>query len=260
MGDPLSTAASLFALLHIIRECYDFIHDVQGATKECQKFLVELQGISSVMKELQRRQKETQAAGSHELDDLFQTAGELNEKYEYGGPKNGKPNGDMALIYQTVAELYRKLGPKKQVRERLAQRVTYHRDKEEIMRMLQGLGRACHRIHLRLNIVQHRETQSIVRRIERQQEDQLRRHEEAEQEAEKTAIQKWLSPFSFWTRQDELCKDRCRTGDWFLKDETYQSWVLGPPRYLYCFGEAGAGKVCTWAQSRRMFAPDKPTL
>ena len=106
----------------------------------------------------------------------------------------------------------------------------------------------------------HRETQSTIRRMEKQQEDQRRLREEAEREAEKTAIQKWLSPFSFSTRQDELCKDRCPTGDWFLKDETFQSWVLGPPRYLLCFGEAGAGKVCTWAQLRRMFAPDKPTL
>ena len=99
----------------------------------------------------------------------------------------------------------------------------------------------------------HSEAQSTIRRMEKQQEA-------AEREAEKTAIQKWLSPFSFWTRQDELCKDRCMTGDWFLKDETFQSWVLGPPRYLFCYGEAGAGKVCTWAQLIRMFAPDKPTL
>ena len=242
--DPLSTIASAIAILQTICASADFLHDVKRAAKERETFLVELQGLSSVIKALQRRQDDSQAAGSPELDDLFQTAGELNEKYEYRGPKNGKPAGDMALVYQTVAELYRKLRPKGQpkVWKRLAQKMTHHWKKDEFMQMLQTLDEARGRIQMILyeaDQVQHRETQGTI---------------------EKTAIQKWLSPFSFRTRQDELCKDRCMTGDWFLKDETFQSWVLGPPRYLRCFGEAGAGKVCTWAQLRRMFAPDKPTL
>ena len=242
--DPLSITVSLITLLQTIRECADFLHDVKSATEELEILKLELQGLSSVIEALKRR------AGSQELNTLFQTAGKLNEKKEYKGPENGKPAGDLALIYQTVAKLYRKLRPKEQpkVGKRLAQKVTYHWDKNEFQEMLPRLDRARGRIQTILDAadqVQHSETQDIVRRIERQQEDQRRRDEEAEREAEKTAIQKWLSPFSFWTRQDELCKDRCPTGDWFLKDETFQSWVLGPPRYLYCFGEAGAGKVCT---------------
>lgn len=263
--DPVGITASLLTILQTIYAGAEILYDGKRATEEREIFKVELQGLNSVIKALQRRQEDSQAAGSQELDDLFQTAGELNQKFKYKGPKNGKPNGDMALVYQTVAELDRKLCPKEQpkVWKRVAQKVTHHWRKNEFKGMLEGLGRARGRIQFLLNEadqVQHRETQSTIRRIEKQQEDQRRLLEEAEREAEKTAIQKWLSPFSFRTRQDELCKDRCMTGDWFLKEETFQSWVLGPPRYLYCFGEAGAGKVCTWAQLRRIFASDKPTL
>ena len=263
--DPVGATASVIALVETIYASVKFIHDVRTAAKEREILKVELQGLRSVIKALERRQKDSQAAGSQELDDLFQTAGEMNEKFKYSCPKNGKPYGDMALFYYTVAELDRKLCPKEQpkVWKRLAQKVRYHWEKDEFKGMLENLDRARGRIEMILNEADqkhHRETQSIIRRMEKQQEDQRRLREEAEREAEKTAIQKWLSPFSFSTRQDELCKDRCPTGDWFLKDETFQSWVLGPPRYLLCFGEAGAGKVCTWAQLRRMFAPDKPTL
>ena len=260
--DPLSITVSVITILSTIDACADFLHDIKRAPKERQKIYDELQGLRSVIEALQRRQEDSQAAGSQELDDLFQRTGELNENSEYSGPKNGKPNGDMALFYQTVAELDGKLGPKEQpkVWERLARKVNHHWDKKDFKRMLEDLERARSRIHMILDGADHRETQSTIRRMEKQQEDQRRLREEAEREAEKTAIQKWLSPFSFSTRQDELCKDRCPTGDWFLKDETFQSWVLGPPRYLLCYGEAGAGKVCTWAQLRRMFAPDKLTL
>ena len=240
MADPLSIIASVFTIL----ATGDFLHDVITAPKEREIVKGQLQGLKSVIEALQGRKEDSQAAGSPVLDDLFQKAGELNEKYEYRGPKNGEPGGDLALVYQTVAKLHRKLCPKERptVWKRFAQKVTHHWAKDEFKNMLEGLGRACGNIHLILN------------------EADEGKHRETERETEKTAIQKWLSPFSFPTRQNELCKDRCRTGDWFLKDETFQSWVLGPPRYLRCFGEAGAGKVCTWAQIRRMFASDKPTL
>ena len=229
--DPLSIAVSVITVLQTACAGADFLHDVKGATNERGIFLVELQALSSVIEVLRHRQKDSEAAGSPVLDDLFQKAGELNEKCEYRGPKNGKPGGDLALVYQTVAKLHRKLCPEEQptVWKRLAQKVTHRWAKDEFKNMLEGLGRARGNIHLILN------------------EADQGKHRETEREAEKTAIQKWLSPFSFRTRQDELCKDRCPTGDWFLKDETFQSWVLGPPRYLRCFGEAGAGKVCTWA-------------
>lgn len=240
MGDPLSIAASVITILATA----DILRDVTTATKEREILKGQLQGLSSVIKALQGRKEDSQAAVSRELDDLFQTAGELNEKKEYKDPKNGKPAGDLALVYRTVAELYRKLRPEEQpkVWKRLAQKLTHHWDKDEFKEMFRRLDEACGRIQIILYLAdqaQHRETQGTT---------------------EKTAIQEWLSPFSFRTRQDELCKDRCETGDWFLKGETFQSWVLGPPRHLFCFGDAGAGKVCTWAQLRRMFAINKPTL
>ncbi|KAL8966269.1 MAG: hypothetical protein Q9183_003446, partial [Haloplaca sp. 2 TL-2023] len=60
---------------------------------------------------------------------------------------------------------------------------------------------------------------------------------------EKQDLLVWLSPLTFWARQQDISKTRTpETGLWLLEDRFYQAWLQGQDQILWCYGMPGAGK------------------
>ena len=61
---------------------------------------------------------------------------------------------------------------------------------------------------------------------------------------EHSKMMHWLSSANFWGKQVDLFERAQRgTGRWIFEDERFKSWLTGPPRVLWCQGDAGAGKT-----------------
>lgn len=61
---------------------------------------------------------------------------------------------------------------------------------------------------------------------------------------EHSKMMHWLSSANFWGKQVDLFERAQRgTGKWIFEDERFKSWLTGPPRVLWCQGDAGAGKT-----------------
>lgn len=56
-------------------------------------------------------------------------------------------------------------------------------------------------------------------------------------------IFRWLSPWNFWTRQQDILAQRVSdTSTWLLKNEKFIEWRLRPFGTLLCYGPPGVGK------------------
>jgi nucleoside phosphorylase len=61
---------------------------------------------------------------------------------------------------------------------------------------------------------------------------------------EHSKMMHWLSSVNFWGKQVDLFERAQRgTGRWIFEDERFKSWLTGPPRLLWCQGDAGVGKT-----------------
>jgi ABC-type molybdenum transport system ATPase subunit/photorepair protein PhrA len=54
---------------------------------------------------------------------------------------------------------------------------------------------------------------------------------------------RWLSPWNFWTRQQDILSQRVSdTGKWLLENEIFIQWKSHPSGTLLCYGPPGVGK------------------
>ena len=63
-------------------------------------------------------------------------------------------------------------------------------------------------------------------------------------ESELYDVLDWFSPLKFWVKQTDVFEKRYPgTGTWLLQHKTFQDWLSGTKKRLYCPGIPGAGKT-----------------
>ncbi len=262
MSDPLSIAVAIVALIDFTEKVLTFANDIKNARKDLQKVVDGLKGLDYLIKRLDERRK-----GANEHDPWFQgllelerTSGRLTEDWEYEPNPKHKPEGALAQLKMTMAELHAKLEPRGLKKYHFVQRVRWHWDKDSFAGILSDIARLRSEIsdildqdhfdlskhHLKVTEAAKIEGENTNRQVgelvnyNRKREDKERREEE---KGEKEALEKWLSPLESLARQKELFANSFPTGQWLLDSLAFKHWSAGRPWYLRCYGEAGSGKV-----------------
>lgn len=61
---------------------------------------------------------------------------------------------------------------------------------------------------------------------------------------EQSKMMRWLSSTNFWGKQANLLeRAQIGTGGWIFEDDRFKSWLTGRSGFLWCHGDAGAGKT-----------------
>ena len=262
MSDPLSISVALVALLDFTEKVLTIANDIKNARKDLQKIVDGLKSLDYLIKRLEERRKgaNNQDPWFKGIVELDRTSGKLTSDWKYVPDPKVKPEGAFAQLKITMAEIHAKLDPHGYKKFHLVQRVRWHWEKDSFAGMLSDIARCRSEIsdildqdHFDLSkhhfavteAVQKdgRETNQRVTELvdyERRRGDRERREEE---EADKAAIQQWLSPLENLARQRKLFANSFPTGEWLLGSVAFKHWTDGRPWYLRCYGEAGSGKV-----------------
>ena len=264
--DGLSAAASVVAILQITEVVVKYGVSVVNAKEERRKLAEELQDLGLMIDRLEHRCKGSKPDDSwyQGFNELVKSSGTLTPEGTYKLPKNGKPEGALAHIYQTIANLSTELSSSEPSHrlKKIGQRLTWYWDRDKFEEMLTSIKSARENI----NFILAQDQWDLTRAIQADGRDSnikitdfinnrfttfeqsFRRQQEKEQkleeETETKAIGQWLSPLDFLARQEDLSEDRFPTGQWLLDHEAFKHWILGRPWHLRCYGEAGSGKVC----------------
>lgn len=276
--DPLSVSASIVALAEFAKTAIEIVKDATMAEKEQHELVGELQTLHAMIKNLIDRRKNAQPSDpwSQGFLALVETGGTLTSNWEYLPPTNGKPDGPLATLLRTMAEMLAKLDsshPSHPWKKR-GRRLVWHWSKEKYKGMLKDIENCrkeireiLHEDHAALSLAikeEGRDTNRQVGKIHVQVQDthvqildmsndikslkdndRKRQEEEKAQkeETERDDIIKWLSPLQFLKTQDKLSQGRFDTGQSLLDDEVFKDWATGQRWHLRCYGEAGSGKV-----------------
>lgn len=262
MADPLSISVAIVALIDFTEKILTIANDIKNARKDLQKIVDGLKSLDYLIKRLDERRK-----GANEHDPWFQgllelerTSGTLTSDWRYVPNPKHKPEGALAQLKITMAELHAKLEPHGLKKSHFVQRVRWHWDKDSYAGMLNDIARSRSEIsdildqdhfdlskhHLNVSEAAREEGRDTNLQVgelvnyERKREDKERREEE---KVEKEAIEKWLSPLENLARQKKLFANSFPTGQWLLDSLAFKHWSTGRPWYLRCYGEAGSGKV-----------------
>ncbi len=276
MGDPLSISVAIIALIDFTEKVLTIANDIKNARKDLQKVVDGLKSLDYLIKRLDELRKE---ANEHDswfrgLLELERTSGTLTSDWRYVPNPKHKPEGALAQLKITMAELHAKLEPHGLNKFHFVQRVRWHWEKDSYAGMLNDIASSRSQIsdildrdhfdlskhHLKLTEAvkeEGRDTNLQVGELvnykrrrddkERRKEDKERRKEE---KAEKEAIVRWLSPLENLARQKKLFANSFPTGQWLLDSLAFKHWSTGRPWYLRCYGEAGSGKVSHMISSR----------
>lgn len=269
MADPLSITVAVIALIDFAEKALTIAHDIKNAIKDLQKVVDGLKSLDYLIKRLDELRKE---ANEHDpwfqgLLELERASGTLTADWRYVPDPKHKPEGALAQLKITMAELHAKLESHGLRKFHFVQRVRWHWDKDSYAGLLNDIARSRSEIsdildrdhfdlskhHLKLTEAvkeEGRDTNLQVGELlnyQRKREDKERRKEE---KAEKEAIVRWLSPLENLARQKKLFANSFPTVQWLLNSLAFKHWSMGRPWYLRCYGEAGSGKVSHMISSR----------
>jgi hypothetical protein len=270
--DGVSSAASFASLLELAYKLTLYTKDVFKAKEERQKLIDGLDRLRSTIERLDDRFRDAKPGDpwSEGILELIRTSGRFTLEGEYEPNPKNKSETPLSRVYIILATLNLELAPSHGVKK-YGQRLRYHWDKvkyegllREFARCQQDISSVLDEDHFKISkairedgketLVQVNDIGNRLRVIEdrtrRQEEERVKQKEEALEEA----VERWLSPRDFLSRQEELLEQAFGTGQWFLDSLVFQHWVKGKPWHLRCYGVEGAGKVC---QFSRKHAPRK---
>ena len=265
--DPLSTTASILAILDTTEKVVKYGLDFAGAIKEIRTLRENLETLESLLTRLLARcedvVKDSPDVPPPWLRGLWEVRSRNFDKdgvyvYEY--------KGILAQLQQVIEDMSAQLNPSKDYKKSEAyQRATWHYKRDKFTEMHTTITRCCGHINTILalnNDETLNETLDLMKEnseyaklqlsnidnrllnfeVNQKREEERRRGEEEEKERE--AIAAWLSPFSFIAKQDELWT-MCfkETGEWLWQDQRFKAWAEGSSWYLQCVGAPGVGKT-----------------
>ena len=236
--DPLSVTASIIAVLQITGEVIKYGVDFAGAPKEIKSLNGEVKSLHHLLELLKNRCKDAQRQDPP--PPWLRVLGEVQLK-------------------TAVEEAFVKLNPKKQWKKTEAyQRITWHTKKDKIQEIRNTINHFLTTINVILAIKDDQtieETGDLVKggftkmndrlsAMEKRQNEEEETRRKEKEEALREEIIKWLSPFSFIAKQDELLdKSFADVGEFLWSDQRFQAWAEGRPWSLWGVGELGVGKT-----------------
>lgn len=266
--DPLSIAASVFALAQCTSLLISFTKTCINAKEERKKFIEELRKVSNMAQQLDDRY---QASNKEDpwyrgMRKMGETCGRLTEEGKYTPPPDStkETTGPLDKLFMIISEMYSELHDA-QASHRLQrgyERLKWFWDKDKFANRLVEIEKTSVVVFRIMDLdhfeaskaaaISSRETAEGVtdirirlKAIEDNSIEQRKKEKEEEDEREKETMMKWLSPtLDFLARQKDLYENCFRSaGQWLLDHDVFQQWTHGQSWYLRCLGEPGAGKV-----------------
>ncbi|CAI6095091.1 unnamed protein product [Clonostachys chloroleuca] len=249
--DPLSTTASVIAVLQLTSKIVQYLNSASGATKERKALRDELRACERVLEQLKDRCDE--GDGDTEWNSSIKVL---------EGPDG--PLGRLWVMLQKMEDrLQRRDGPA----ERLITAVKWPFIQKEVKEIFAAMDREKSLLTLALNgisgklvqeirrtVTQNREGLKILEGVDRiqasqssVQEDLIRfqqSQEEKELNKERDAILEWLPTLAPSTQHRDIIDQRQPgTAQWIFKSPKFKTWLEVQGQTLFCPGIPGAGKT-----------------
>ncbi|KAH7142889.1 hypothetical protein B0J13DRAFT_556150 [Dactylonectria estremocensis] len=235
VSDPLSTAASIFALMQLAGKVVSYLRDVKGASAECKSIMVEASHIRGLLASLEETvQASNSASWASAMEALNDDKGPLAQVGE---------------ILETLRIQLEKTASGGRI-TRLTKALQWPFQKSQADSLLRSLQRqkmlstlALQNDHLALSLEIQDEVHDISTAVKNLRSDlQVRRLRQDDLEAQE--VLRWISPLNFKSRHlDIFALREGNTGTWILESEKFQTWINGTPKTLFCQGIPGAGKT-----------------
>ncbi|KAJ7444203.1 hypothetical protein FB451DRAFT_1568475 [Mycena latifolia] len=227
MAEALGTLASVLQLVDTVLKAREYFKDFHEAPKEQKKLFSEMEGLKSLLVELDKR-----VTGSPASVAFQQMVGPL------------------ATFKTMLEDVTKKLGPVdglSKVTKKLSWTLW---SKKEIAGYLDELERFKVLINLWLSMdiwdagqKQMTYQDSILNIVQEQKDTSLKAQFTNEAEKRQNILD-WMSPLNFLQRQaDVFGALQSGTGEWLLGEAGFQEWESGSGKVLFCCGIPGAGKT-----------------
>ncbi|KAG7294108.1 hypothetical protein NEMBOFW57_004172 [Staphylotrichum longicolle] len=232
MADPLSTAASVLALLNLAVAATKYIKDVKQGSTDRLRLRDELRSTTCLLEMLKDRLEGSDEVGDGQLETLKPSsiaslAGE---------------DGPLTLFKQILEDIITKLAPQDRLR-RLAQPFTWPFNKKDVNDFVSTLER----LKSHFNLVMQNDLVALSKLSNLKLDGICQQFETARTKSldkEREEIVAWISPLSYRPRQLDILENmQPGTGNWFLEHSTFRRWVDGDVDALWCPGIPGAGKT-----------------
>ncbi|CAJ2510411.1 Uu.00g051140.m01.CDS01 [Anthostomella pinea] len=253
--DPLSTTASIVAVIQLSAKVVQYISTASGSTKERQRLRREIQACDDTLQQLKDESDDSETGKSWSntvkaleapgapLGRLWAIMRSLETSLE---PKDGLAKAFSILRWPFAErEVGKIIGSIE--REKSLLQISLENNSRKLIQSIKERGEESAR--------QLVELIEAVNKASKKQSDQLvqlkdgvdRLHERQitqEVDTERRAILDWLSPLGYAAMQnDYVNRKQPGTGQWLLDEPKYQSWMSGDKQTLFCPGIPGAGKT-----------------
>ncbi|KAK9784357.1 putative NACHT domain-containing protein [Seiridium cardinale] len=239
--DPLSTTASIIAVIQLSTEVVQYISTAKGAFKERRRLRDEIQACGDVLQQIRDEYDESEegVAWSEKIKTLEARDAPLNRLHAILSTLNSKLQSNSAAS-KALAAL------KWPFQEKEIDRIVavFEREKSllavalinENRKLMQDIQK-CSKEHMRLT----RELLgNLGDRMERWN-NRLIHHEES---GRRSTVLDWLTTVDYTSQQHLSSSSReSETGSWFLDSIEYRNWFQGQSPLLFCPGIPGAGKT-----------------
>ena len=241
MADPLSTAASIFAVLGTCGKIIRYIREVKHGPGERTRLLAEMLSIRGILEPLML---------------TIKSAEEDSESWSATIRSLNLPGGALHLLHTTLASLHDDLARASSTKSArsLTKAALWPFTKLDVEERLRAIDR--HKLLLTLaldndHVALSREIQQDTRAI-RDGVAALRFHvsalrtglQQREEDQQRTTILNWLTDVDYVTQQhDFFSRRQDGTGQWFIESEVFKTWITTPRQTLFCSGIPGAGKT-----------------
>ena len=267
--DPLSTTASVAAVIQLSSEVVKYVNSAIGAKKERKRLREELRACEAILQQLK-----DEADESEEGQAWSDTIKALEA-----------PGAPLGRLWVALRQIEAKLQPREGLRRALASLEWPFNEKEireihatiESEKSLLVLGLANNSRKLiqeikRTSNENHRQLTELIQAIERRSDKNDGRFSELEDNLavvqtsqaclrnsvdtlhhrqnnrdlieQRVMILNWLTPVDYALQQNDFIHRRqAGTGQWLLDSEEYQTWLTTKGKILLCPGIPGAGKT-----------------
>ena len=271
MGDPLSTAASVIAVLQLSSEVANYIRTAAGATEDRNRLRDEIRACEYVLQQLDDRFSDVDEKGA--WTEIMQTLqsqdGPLGRLQATLAILKQKLKPPVGLIRGAVASLKWPLTEKEVnklfeviEREKALLQIALSSDAARLLKEVSKTSKDNRALLVQLCLMfeqsvetsawQYEDLKVELKRIQASQHTlhadvkSVKAHHIDQRAVEhKKRVLDWLSPVDHYAQQqsDYVSRREEGTGQWLLDSDEYGSWVSGNTRTLFCPGIPGAGKT-----------------
>lgn len=258
--DGVSAASGFVTLLEVVVKIGRWAVDAYKAGKERDKLLKGLDSLKSTIERIHNRCRDAKPGDEwyEGILELVRTSGTLTQDGKYEPNPTHQSVTSLSKLYIILEKLSVELSPARGTKK-YRQKFWYHFDKTKYERLLEEFARCRNEVseildddHFKISKAIKEDSKHILSEVSevrsrmttaddfadiRSQmtaiKDSQKRQEEfsakKKEEADKEAVQQWLSPLEFPERQDKIFEQAFGTGQWFLSSLEFLHWVKRQP-------------------------------